>query len=163
MGRGATKAAGNLWYEARINAAKYNDKLSSREGAAELLGCSVDVLVRVENDLYKCMPVETAILMADLYNAPHLLNHYCRNCPIGCDSPISDENPDLDRVTVKLLKKLKLEKIASIKERLLEIAEDGVISEDEKPELEEVVGFLEEIVTTVSELRSITRKVLNGG
>ena len=37
MGRGATKAAGNVWYEARMDAAKWNDKLSSRAGAAEAL------------------------------------------------------------------------------------------------------------------------------
>lgn len=38
MGRGATKAAGNVWYEARIAAAKWNQRLNSREGAAEELG-----------------------------------------------------------------------------------------------------------------------------
>lgn len=37
MGRGATKAAGNVWYEARMEAAKWNDKLLSRAGAAEAL------------------------------------------------------------------------------------------------------------------------------
>ncbi len=41
MGRDATKAAGNPWYEARKKAAKYDDRLFSREGAAERLGMSV--------------------------------------------------------------------------------------------------------------------------
>lgn len=40
MGRGATKAAGNVYYKARIEAAKWNDRLCSREGAAEALGVS---------------------------------------------------------------------------------------------------------------------------
>lgn len=84
MGRGATKAAGNVWYEARIAAAKWNQRLNSREGAAEELGVSTDAVNSVERGLYKCMPVDLAVIMADVYNAPHLLNHYCLNeCPIG--------------------------------------------------------------------------------
>lgn len=35
MGAAATKAVGNVYYEARKKAAMYNDRLSSREGAAE--------------------------------------------------------------------------------------------------------------------------------
>lgn len=37
MGAAATKAVGNVYYEARKKAAMYNDRLSSREGAAEYL------------------------------------------------------------------------------------------------------------------------------
>ena len=48
MGREATKAAGNPWYEARINASKYDDRLKSREGAAELLGMSVSSVTDAE-------------------------------------------------------------------------------------------------------------------
>ena len=48
MGRDATKAAGNVWYEARMNAAKYDDRLRSREGAAERLGMSVSSIADAE-------------------------------------------------------------------------------------------------------------------
>lgn len=72
MGRGATKAAGNVWYEARMDAAKWNDKLSSRAGAAEALNMSEDAVKDAELGLSKCMPVDKAVLMADLYNAPQL-------------------------------------------------------------------------------------------
>ncbi len=70
MGRDATKAAGNPWYEARMRAAKYNGKLASREGAAEMLGMSVSAVADTALGLTKCMPVEEAVLMADLYNGP---------------------------------------------------------------------------------------------
>ena len=69
MGRGATKAAGNVWFEARIAAAKYNDRLSSRAGAAELLNLSEDAVKSAELGLYKCMPVDNAVLMADMKRA----------------------------------------------------------------------------------------------
>lgn len=67
MGRGATKAAGNVWYEARMEAAKWNDKLLSRAGAAEALNMSEDAVKDAELGLNKCMPVDKAVLMADLY------------------------------------------------------------------------------------------------
>ena len=38
MGSNPTKAANNMYCKCRLAAAKYNDKLNSREGAAEMLG-----------------------------------------------------------------------------------------------------------------------------
>lgn len=92
MGRDATKAAGNPWYQARKKAAEYDDRLCSRESAAEQLGMSVSSLADAELGNTKFMPVDKAVLMADRYNAPWLLNHYCLNeCPIGCRHSLSDE------------------------------------------------------------------------
>ena len=83
MARDAKKAAGNIWYDARLKAAEHDDRLYSREGAAERLGMSPSAVADAELGLTKCMPVDKAVLMADLYNAPELLNYYCKNeCPI---------------------------------------------------------------------------------
>lgn len=164
MGRDATKAAGNPWYEARKRAAEFDDRLSSREGAAERLGMSVSSVADAELGLTKCMPVDKAVLMADLYNAPHLLNYYClHECPIGCRLSISDEVLDIDRVTVKLLKNLKVNQLTDIKEKLIDIAEDGIISDDEKPDLREILDYLDSLSKTVSELKTIGQMALNGG
>ncbi len=156
MGREARKAAGNPWYEARKKAAEYDDRLCSREGAAERLGMSVSAVADAELGLTKCMPVDKAVLMADLYNAPQLLNYYClHECPIGCRHSISDEVVDIDRVTVKLLKGLRVDRLEEIKDSLLDIAEDGKITDDEKPELKEVLDYLDSLAKTVSELKTI--------
>ncbi len=164
MGREATKAAGNPWYEARKKAAEYDERLCSREGAAERLGMSVSAVADAELGLSKCMPPDKAVLMADLYKAPHLLNHYClHECPIGCRHSLSEEVLNIDRVTVKLLKRLEVGQLDSVKNKLLDIAEDGIISEDEKPEMEEVVAYLDELAKTISELKTIGRIALNGG
>jgi len=164
MGRDATKAAGNPWYEARKRAAEYDDRLSSREGAAERLGMSVSSVADAELGLTKCMPVDKAVLMADLYNAPHLLNYYClHECPIGCRQSISDEVLDIDRVTVKLLKNLKVNQLTEMKDKLLDIAEDGIISDNEKPDLREILDYLDKLAKTVSELKTIGQMALNGG
>ena len=164
MGREATKAVGNVWYEARKKAAEYDSRLASREGAAEQLGMSTSALADAELGLSKFMPVDKAVLMADRYNAPHLLNWYClHECPIGCRQSISDKVLGIERVTGKLLKSLRVDELTEIKDSLVDIAADGVISEDEKPELKEILAYLDELTKTISELRSIGIKVLNGG
>ena len=164
MGRDATKATGNPWYEARKKAAEYDDRLYSREGAAERLGMSVSAVADAELGLSKCMPVDKAVLMADLYNAPQLLNHYCLNeCPIGCRHSLSEEVVDIDRVTVKILRNLKVDRLEELKAKLLDIAEDGVITDDEKPDLKEILEYLDGLAKTVSELKIIGDTVLNGG
>ena len=65
MGRDATKAAGNPWYQARKKAAEYDDRLCSRESAAEQLGMSVSSLADAELGNTKFMPVDKAVLMAE--------------------------------------------------------------------------------------------------
>ena len=155
MGREARKAVGNPWYEARKRAAEYDDRLSSREGAAESLGMSVSALADAELGLTKCMPVDKAVLMADRYNAPQLLNYYClHECPIGCRQSLSDK---------LLLKSLKVDELEEIKDSLLDIAEDGRITEDEKPELREILDYLDDLAKTISELKTIGKIALNGG
>ena len=110
----------------------------------------------------KFMPVDKAVLMADRYNAPWLLNHYCLNeCPIGCRHSLSDEVVGIDRVTVKLLKSLKTEQLGEVKDTLLDIAADGKITADEKPALQEVLTYLDDLAKTVSELKTIGEMALN--
>ena len=164
MGRDATKATGNPWFEARKNAAKYDERLYSREGAAEMLGMSVSSVADAELGTQKCMPVDKAVLMADLYKAPQLLNYYCLNeCPIGCRHPISDRVQDIDRVTVKLLKNLRLKDLEEVKERLLEIAEDGIISEDEMREMQKIHEYFDSLGKIISELNITYEIAKNGG
>lgn len=51
MGKHATKAGENIFTQARYNAAKFNDRLNSREGASEELG--IDFFVNGKPDLQK--------------------------------------------------------------------------------------------------------------
>ena len=51
MGRDATKAAGNPWYQARKKAAEYDDRLCSRESAAEQLGMIGKFALKVGVDI----------------------------------------------------------------------------------------------------------------
>lgn len=163
MGRRATKAVGNRFYEARMEAALYNERLSSRAGAAEVLGVSEDVVKDAELGLHKCIPVDLVMLMADAYNAPDLMNYFCLSeCPIGKDREISDKMYTIDRVTVRLLKSLKLSQLEQVKDRLLDIAEDGIVSVNEIEDLREILVYLGTISRTISELKLIGEKITGG-
>lgn len=165
MGRDAIKAGENPCFQCRKEAAKYNDKLNSREGAAEMLGVSVSSLADYELGITKVIPVDKVVLMAELYSAPELKAWYCTTeCPIGRSFPMPSANiSTVERTTMRLLKQLRQDEVQDIKDSLIEITADGVISEDEKVELAEILDYLDELIKAAGELRLIGSKVLNGG
>lgn len=165
MGRDAIKAGENPCFQCRKEAAKYNDKLNSREGAAEMLGVSVSSLADYELGITKVIPVDKVVLMAELYNAPELKAWYCTTeCPIGRSLPMPSANiSTVERTTMRLLKQLRQDEVQDIKDSLIEITTDGVISEDEKVDLAEILEYLDELIKAAGELRLIGSKVLNGG
>jgi len=158
MGINPTKAAGNIYCQCRKAAAKYNEKLNSREGAAELLNISVSSLTDYELGLTKVVPVEKVKLMSDLYNAPELESYYCRNeCPLGDKRQVL-ELSEIDRLTVKLIHALR--NVNEIQTTILDLDEDGVISDEELPVLESMISALEKISIVTEELKifAIKRK-----
>lgn len=151
MGRRPTKAADNPFCQARLKAAEYNERFYSKEYAAELLHISAGQLQDYELGITKCIPPDNILRMADIYNAPELKNLYCREmCPLGGDTP-KLELADLDRITIKAMASLR--KMAETKEVLLDITEDGAITEDEKPELEKILKNLDEVTSITQSLK----------
>lgn len=158
MGTNPTKAADNIYCKCRKEAAKYNDKLNSRDGAAELLGISTSTLADYELGITKIIPADAILRMADLYNAPELENYYCRTtCPLGNEIPKA-ELADMDRITIRTLSAFR--KIGKTKEMLLDITEDGVIDETEKPQLEEILRNLEEVEEIAQSMKLWIKKNL---
>lgn len=138
MPRQATKAVGNRYYEARIRASKYNEKLLTRAGAAEYLpGVTEDSLKKYELDITKPPNIVVA-LMSDAYNEPELRQWYCVNeCPLGKDCREIPEMP-AERALIRLQNSIyEMEKITKIISLLME---DGKLDESEQqmiPELRE--------------------------
>lgn len=160
MGTSPTKAAGNVYCQARLESAKYNDKLRSREGAAELLGISPSSLADYELGITKIVPVDKVVLMADLYNAPELLNHYCNTaCPIGSLSVPRLEVVDMNRATVQLL--ASLHQTEGIDKTLLSLMADGVIDEAEKPQLAKVLDMLDNLSQSIETMKLWAKKHLD--
>lgn len=163
MAKQPTKAAKNMYCIARKEAAKYNPKFTSREGASECLGISKDSLTDYELDLCKVVPVDKVVKMADAYNAPQLLNNYCCNeCPIGkrITQPIDSENiNNLYRFAISATNDL--ENSTKIQKTLLKIVEDGIINDSEQEELKVIISFFTELEKRAEELRIIAEKYLN--
>lgn len=64
MSKFATKAAANMFCQARYEAAKSNERLSSREGAAEEIGIDRTRLARIE--LGSTIPYQEEVLLISL-------------------------------------------------------------------------------------------------
>lgn len=162
MGKGCTNEYKNVYMRARKNASAYNERLSSREGAAELLGVSPSTLADYELGTTKFVPVDKVVLMADLYNCPELKTGYCKHeCPIGAQMPLATEASDIDGVVLRLLSEFDIERMNETERRLMEIAKDGRVSKDEKPELKELVDGLDALSFAISELKIAAEKALS--
>lgn len=153
MGTDCTKSNDNIYFRCRKEAAKYNDKLNSRESAADLLGVSVSSLADYELGNTKVVPVDKVVLMADLYNAPQLLNNYCATeCPIGCRREMATELQTIERTTLSLLELFSQDKLRKMMTALTRIAADGKVEENERKKMDEVVCYLNEIRVRIEEL-----------
>ncbi len=142
MSKFATKASDNMFCKARYEAAKFNDRLNSREGAAEEMALDRSRVARIELGSIVPYP-EEVLLMADCYHAPELRPTYCREmCPLGKNTP-KVNNMDLDRITVRA--QASFRRITEAKELLLDITEDGVITEDERGDLDSILKTLDEV------------------
>lgn len=151
------KTSSNVFYKARCEAAKHNEILSSREGAADIMSIDRGRLYRIERGVTNPYPEEIR-MMADLYNAPELEHFYCKNvCPLGTDMP-AVEVADLDRVSLKAVSVFR--KLEGAKELLLDITEDGVIDETEKPILDKILQTLDEFEQVTQNLKLWAKKNL---
>lgn len=129
MSKFATKAADSPFYLARMEASKVNDRLASREGAADETGIDRSRMARVELGSANPTP-EEVLLLADTYDAPQLLNYYCSMCcPIGRQNVKPCAVQEFDRVMMQALAALQgTDKISAA---IISIAQDGRVDPGE--------------------------------
>ncbi len=160
MGRYPTKAAGNRYFESRKRASNHDERLTSREGAGDLLGVSWSSMADYERGLTK-VPVDVVIRMADLYKDPALLNWFCCNeCPICRDDLLATEIEDFRGIALRLIVDGDVD---SIKAEIADIAKDGKIDGDEKPRMQAAMEKLGDVGKLISELQLYWQKYLSGG
>lgn len=153
----ATKAANSVFYKARMEAARTNEMLRSREGAAEVLGLDRTRIARIELGTIYPYP-EEVVLMADAYNAPELMNYFCcMDCPIGKRTFTPTGLQELDRMTIDIL--AAVEGIGGVNAKLLRIVSDGKISREELPDMQQILKALQEVSKAASELQIYLSKV----
>lgn len=157
MSNVTAKTSSNIFYQARCGASAHNEQLRSREGAADIMSIDRGRLYRIESGVANPYPEEIH-LMADLYNAPELENYYCTEiCPLGCEMP-KVRVESLDRISLKAF--AAFNKLKGAKGLLLEIVADGVISEEEKPDMRKILAYLEELEGVTQNLKIWVKKNL---
>ncbi len=152
----ATKANENVYYQARIRAAAYNDLLSSREGASNIVCIERTRLANIELGNINPHPEEVN-LMTNSYNAPELQNYYCsQQCPLGCGR--------VDRLTPRSLEGAALKigrvtrDIGNIVDVISDIAEDGRITAEERPLFDRSMEQLIALKNSIEELMLVSDK-----
>lgn len=150
----------SIYRKARKAVAEYNDSFKSQESASEVLNISKNMLLNYELGLNP-VPVDMVCMMADVYNSPELLNHYCCNdCPIGkrTVSPVSKENiNNIYKLSINIFQLLG--QGTNMGKRLLDVVEDGVISQEEKPEIDYIVNNLKKLSGLTSDLIIALEKI----
>ena len=124
----------------------------SRAKAAEETYISENRLEKIETEKTMATP-EDVIAMADAYGSPELCNYYCTSeCAIGerLRIPVT-ERKSLPAIVLEVLNILN--QLNKEKDRLVEIAYDEQISEDEMQDFVRIRDELEKITATADSLK----------
>lgn len=156
MGRASTKENKNKYQLIR-------EELGlSREKASELLEViPPERIEKIENERSYPHPDEV-LIMSQKYKKPSLCNYYCSNeCPIGKEYVPEVQVKELSAIVLEML--ASLNSVSKTKDRLIEIAADGVISDDEIEDFIYIQNELERISITVETLQLWAEKMLANG
>ncbi len=157
MGKKPTKAADNIYCQKRLQAALTDYRFNSREKTAEMMNMSLSQLTEYELGTCKRIPPESVCLMAELYNAPDLRSYYCHyQCPIGAIDIHPVYSEQLEGITLNILAEMNM--LDRLKNRLIEIAADGQITDDEEADFNKILENLDGISKRAQELKVYAEK-----
>ena len=124
----------------------------TQEAAAERLGISVES-VRAYEIGQRIPPNDIVNAMVSCYGTQHLAVQYLQenNVLFGQVIPQLEERSVLE-VTVRIYNRLRRFQKDNRLDRLLAIAEDGIIDDQERPEFEAIIADLRQIIQSGLEL-----------
>ena len=156
MARVSTRENKNVFWQARETLGL------SREAASELLETiPPERIERIETEKFMPHPDEV-LLMAEKYKAPTLCNYYCSQvCPIGQQYVPEIKIKDLSQIVLEML--ASLNSMQRQTTRLIDIAADGVIDNDELKDFIHIQKELERISITVETLQLWSEQMLANG
>lgn len=146
MGRKSTKENKNIYQISRENL-----KLTREAAAEQLEYISADRIEKIESE--KSIPHPDEILaMADCYKNPSLCNYYCSHeCPIGKEYVPEVTAKDLSMITLEMLSTLNT--LSKEKDRMIDIAADGKVTEDEISDFLRIKEYLEGMSLTIESFK----------
>ncbi|WP_084665647.1 helix-turn-helix domain-containing protein [Thermanaeromonas toyohensis] len=129
----------------------------SREEAAARLHIGTRTLFAYESG-QSVVPPEIVLKMAEVYNRPDLPANYCaKMCPIGQLIAHHFEKTNVATMVLGLLKEL--EDVEKVKSRLISIAADGQVDENERPEFQQIVKEVVELEREIGELKQFAARI----
>ena len=145
MGKQSTRENKNIYQICREECGLTREKAS--EG---MIGISTSRIQKIEYEMQEPTPYDI-VQMADCYKRPDLCNYYCSHkCHIG--------DRYVPEIEVSELSSIILETIGSLNEinpltgRLIQIARDGKISDDEIKDFEYISKKLDEVSLAIDSL-----------
>lgn len=146
MGKKSVKENKNIYQKSR------EDLELTREEASELMEfLSADRIEKIENERSLPHPDEV-LAMSRAYKTPYLCNYFCSHeCPIGQEYVPEIEVKDLSRIILEMI--ATLNSIEKEKNRLIEIAADGEITEDEYEDFYRIRSELSRIALSVNAMQ----------
>ena len=156
MGKKSIRENKNIYQTSR------EDLELTRDEASELMGfVSSDRIEKIENE--RSLPHPDEVLeMSKAYKAPHLCNYYCSHeCPIGQKFVPEIKEKDLSRIILEMI--ATLNSIEEEKNRLIEIAADGEITEDEYEDFYRIKSQLSQISLSIDAMQLWVDKTIAEG
>lgn len=146
MGRKSTRENKNIYQISRENV-----NLTREAAAEQLVFVSSDRIEKIESE--KSVPHPDEILaMAACYKNPSLCNYYCSHeCPIGKEHVPEVTAKDLSMITLEMLSTLNT--LSKEKDRMIDIAADGKVTEDEISDFLRIKEYLEGMSLTIESFK----------
>lgn len=153
MPRKSIKTDKNIYFQSREKAHL------TREAASDKMDyISQDRIERIESEKSAPHPDEV-LTMAEVYQDPLLINYYCTNeCPIGKKFIPTITDSELSQIVLEIMDSVN--GLSNSRDRLISISADGIISESERPDLENILENLERVSAAAGTLKLLMRKWL---
>ena len=136
--------SGNIYSSAR------KAKGYTQEHSAELLGVSVES-VRAYEGGQRLPPDDVVLGMVEIYNAPHLAHQHLQRTVLGKTVLPEVQKKDFAVTTLSLFKEES--DVFALKRRLECIASDGIIDNNEKPEMDQIIKELDDLARAIAEFK----------
>lgn len=146
MGRKSIRENKNAYQLARER-----QELTLEEAGDAMNGMTAERVTRIEAGNARVQP-EDVLLMAECYKAPELCNYYCTHeCAIGMRNMSEIEMKPFSQIAIETLNSLN--RMNNLKDRLLEIVEDGQVRQDENEDFLNIKTTLDRIAASVASLQ----------
>ncbi len=156
MGRASSKENKNIYQLCREECG-----LTRAEASEKMVWVSDSRIEKIESEKTPALP-EEVMAMAKAYKKPGLCSYYCSHeCAIGQKYVPEVKEKPIEKIVLEMIATLNT--IQNHKDRLIEIASDGVIHDDEIKDFMNISNKFEQLSANVDSLKLWLDKTIDAG